>query len=45
MDVLLAGTDSTDIERLLRIESPEEIATLEQRSINSWTSSVLVKSA
>ena len=45
MDVSLAGSDSTDVEHLLRIESPDEIAALEQRWISSWTSSVLVKSA
>ena len=43
MDVSLTGTDSSNVENLLRIESPEEIATLEQRWINSWTSSVLVR--
>lgn len=45
MDVSLTGSDSANTENLLRIESPEEIATLEQRWINSWTSSVLVRSA
>lgn len=45
MDVLLARSDSTNVEHLLRIENPDEIATMEQRWINSWTSSVLVKSA
>ena len=45
MDISLTGSDSTNVERLLRIENLEEVATLEQRWINSWTSSVLVKSA
>jgi hypothetical protein len=41
MDVSLAGSDGPNVDNLLRIECPEEIATLEQRWINSWTSSVL----
>ena len=45
MDISLTGSDSTNVERLLKIENLEEVATLEQRWINSWTSSVLVKSA
>ena len=45
MDVSLTGSDSANAGHLLRIEGPEEIATLEQRWINSWTSSVLAKLA
>ena len=41
MDVTLTGCETTNVENLLRIENPEEVATLEQRWINSWTSSVL----
>lgn len=41
MDISLTGSDSTNVEHLMRIEGPEEVATLEQRWINSWTSSVL----
>jgi dynactin-4 len=44
MDVSLTGNDGANVDNLLRIESPEEIATLEQRWINSWTYSVLPKS-
>ena len=44
MDVTLTGSDTTNVENLLRIENPEEVATLEQRWINSWTSSVLARS-
>lgn len=44
MDVSLTGSDSLNVDHLLRIETPEEIAALEQRWINSWTSSVLIKS-
>ncbi|KAF9783108.1 dynactin p62 family-domain-containing protein [Thelephora terrestris] len=42
MDVSLTGSDTANVQHLLMIESPDEIATLEQRWINSWTSSVLV---
>jgi dynactin-4 len=45
IDVSLTGNDSANVDHLLRIQSPDEIATLEQRWINSWTSSVLAKSA
>ena len=45
MDVSLTGSDGINVDNLLRIEGPEEIATLEQRLINSWTSSVLTRSA
>ena len=45
MDISLTGSDGSNVDNLLRIESPEEIATLEQRWINSWTSSVLTRSA
>jgi hypothetical protein len=45
MDVSLAGNDGANADNLLRIERLEEIATLEQRWINSWISSVLLKSA
>ena len=45
MDVSLTGSDGLNVDHLLRIENPDEIATLEQRWINSWTSSVLTKLA
>ena len=45
MDISLTGSDSANVDNLLRIENSEEIATLEQRWINSWTSSVLARSA
>ena len=44
MDISLTGSDSVNVDNLLRIESPEEIATLEQRWINGWTSPVLARS-
>lgn len=45
MDVSLAGNDGANVEHLLGIESPDEIVALDQKWINSWTSSVLVRSA
>jgi hypothetical protein len=44
MDVPLTGSDGANVDNLLIIASPEEIATLGQRWINNWTSSVLHKS-
>jgi len=45
MDVSLTRSNGVNVGSLLRIEGPEEIATLEQRLINSWTSSILARSA
>jgi len=45
MDTSLTGSDSTNVDNLLRIENPEEIAMLERRWVNSWTPLVTARSA